>query len=90
MAETEGYKEDVLKVPNHDASIPSSDNKYEIPWAIGDSGSGIDGVDGGGDVPSIGSPGPTTQFDVPVTLAENDFPRQTGHDSLASEDALLT
>lgn len=61
-----------MSLPNHDASIPSSENKYDIGFE------------------SPGSPGPQTQFDTPLTLEGNKFPKDKGSDSLSTEEDLLT
>lgn len=68
MAETEGYKEDVVPLPLGGPSLPASDNKYDFRF-------------------TPGNPGPQTQFDVNLTFDENDFPRETGSDSLGGDDA---
>jgi len=68
--DAEGFAEDAVSLPNHDASIPDSGNKFDY------SGSG--------------DPGTQTMFPVNPSFGENDFPRQTGNDTLSTDEALLT
>lgn len=66
MAETEGYKEDVLSLPTP-AAVGRTDNKFD----------------------GLSNPDDGMIAHVNVTLDENDFPRQTGSDSVG-EDIVLT
>lgn len=100
MADSEGYKEDVVSLPtgrdNQRSDFgfdgkPSADGpqtKFDLGGLSIGSGSNIRPEEP--DIPAVSDPGPSTKFDVNLTFAPNDFPRDKGSVSLSDEEVVLS
>lgn len=89
-AGSEGYGEDVVKLPSagfDDARFEKTDSSF-VP-------SNIDGVDNKFSSGSFEVVNPHLQWEPgenngDLSGGDNDFPRETGHDSLTEEEAQLS
>lgn len=83
-----------------DGSVPNTssmmENKFPINTSLGASAERYpdtpndNAQDFAADSAGFGDRGPNTQTDMDMNLAPNMFPRETGTDSLTTEESLLT